>query len=231
LRENVDPRLRFLTELEPRTKERIMKVNLTIGIPCWLDKIFVWPLLLFRQLRYGYTYRQIYLGDGEWTIVEPADYYRLGNIKWCLGGHERKSYAIGGIRNNMGGVKIVYLHREIMTAPKGRIVDHKNGDSLDNRRANLRIATHAQNSSNKRKTRTKTTSRFIGVSYEKSQNRWAVKIKHKGKSHWIGGFKSEIEAAKARDSAAKKYHGEFARLNFPEENLLNNPQAGLRVNH
>ena len=193
-----------------------MKVNLTIGIPAWLDRIFAWPAMVYRRHKYGYEFRRIYLGEEEWTIVEPADYYRVGNIKWCLGGHERKSYAIGGIRNKNGGVKTVYLHREIMTAPKGRIVDHKNGDSLDNRRANLRLATHAQNSSNKRKTRSKTTSRFIGVSFEKLQHRWAVKIKHKGKSYWIGGFKSELEAAKARDSAAKKYHGEFARLNFAD---------------
>jgi hypothetical protein len=180
--------------------------------------------MVYRRRKYGYEFRRIYLGEEVWTIVEPTDYYRVGNIKWCLGGHERKSYAIGGIRSNKGGAKTVYLHREIMTAPKGRIVDHKNGDSLDNRRANLRIATHAQNSSNKRKTRSKTTSRFIGVSYEKSQDRWAVKIKHKGKSYWIGGFKSEIEAAKARDIAAKKYHGEFAQLNFPEPAKTKDPR-------
>jgi len=193
-----------------------MSAQLIITIPVWLDFIFTCPLLAYRLFRYGYTYRRIYLGEDVWTIVEPADYYRVGNIKWCLGGHERKLYAIGGIRNNKGGVKTVYLHREIMMASKGQIVDHKNCDSLDNRRANLRLATHAQNSSNKRKTRSKTTSRFIGVSFEKLQHRWAVKIKHKGKSYWIGGFKSELEAAKARDIAAKKYHGEFARLNFAD---------------
>ena len=189
-----------------------MKVNLTIGIPSWLDKIFAWPAMVYRRRKYGYEFRRIYLGEGLWTILDQQDYYRYGHIKWCLGGHERRAYAIGGIKNKNGGAETVYLHREIMKAPKGRIVDHKNCDSLDNRRANLRIATHAQNSSNKRKTKSKTTSRFIGVSYEKSQNRWAVKIKHKGKSYWVGGFKNEIEAAKARDNAAKKYHGEFARL-------------------
>jgi len=173
----------------------------------------------YRRRKFGYPYRRIYLGEGEWTIVDQADYYRFGNIKWCLGGHERKSYAIGGIKNKKGGAKRVYLHSEIMKARKGLVVDHRNTNSLDNRRSNLRFATHVQNSCNKQKTKSKTTSRFIGVSYEKQQRRWAVKIKYKGKSHWVGGFKSEVEAAKARDKAAKKYHGEFARLNFSEPQI------------
>jgi hypothetical protein len=196
-----------------------MSAQLTITIPVWLDFIFTFPLLTYRRLRYGYTYRRIYLGEDVWTILDQEDYYRLGNIKWCLGGNERKLYATGGIKNKTGGAKIIYLHREIMKPRKGLLVDHRNRDSLDNRRENLRLATHAENSCNKQKTKSKTTSRFIGVSYEKQQRRWAVKVKHKGKSHWVGGFKSEIEAALAHDKAAKKYQGEFACLNFPEPQI------------
>jgi hypothetical protein len=192
-----------------------MKVNLTIGIPSWLDRIFTWPAMVYRRRKYGYEFRRIYLGEEVWTIVEPADYYRVGNIKWCLGGHERKSYAIGGIRNKKGGVKTVYLHREIMNATDERFVDHRNCDSLDNRRSNLRFATRTENVRNRRKQKN-TTSQFIGVSFHKSKGKWVSEIRCNGKRIWLGRFKSELEAAKARDRAAKKYHGNFARLNFPD---------------
>jgi hypothetical protein len=58
-----------------------MKLNLTIKVPNWLDRIFTCPLLAYRLLRYGYTYRRIYLGEDAWTILDQQDYYRLGNFK------------------------------------------------------------------------------------------------------------------------------------------------------
>ena len=58
----------------------VMKAKLTIGIPVWLDKICVWPVLLYRLWKYGYTYRRIYLGEGLFTLVDSADYYWLNNF-------------------------------------------------------------------------------------------------------------------------------------------------------
>ena len=103
-----------------------------------------------------------------------------------------------------------------MNAPKGLLVDHENGDTLDNRRANLRLATHYQNTCNRRKIKSKTSSRFIGLYFEKRSSRWVTAIKNHGKKIYLGRFKSEIDAAHAYDEAAKKYHGEFAHLNFPD---------------
>ncbi|MGA2323997.1 MAG: HNH endonuclease [Sedimentisphaerales bacterium] len=193
-----------------------MKINLTIGIPVWLDFIFTCPLLAYRLLRYGYTYRRIYLGEDEWTILDQQDYYRFGNLKWTISGNGKKFYATRFLKIAPGKTKTLSLHRAIMNAPKGLVVDHINGESLDNRRANLRLATQSQNSCNKRK-RKNTSSQFRGVSFYKPQGVWNAYINVAGKRIQLGYFDSEIEAAKAYDAAARKYHGEFARLNFPEE--------------
>lgn len=193
-----------------------MKVNLTIGIPSWIDRICVWPVMVYRKQKYGYDFRRIYLGEGMWTILDQKDYCRLGHFKWYVIGHRGKFYAARSVRAGKLKFKTLALHREIMNQPRKKIVDHKNCDSLDNRRDNLRLATRAQNTYNRRKKKTKTSSRFIGVCFEKRTQRWAAYVMHKGKTYWLGRFKSEIEAAKARDRAAPKYHGEFARLNFPD---------------
>ena len=103
-----------------------------------------------------------------------------------------------------------------MRAPRGLLVDHRNGDGLDNRRDNLRLATHSENMMNRPKIKSPTTSRFVGVYFDKARRLWVARIHLNGKCIWLGRFATEIEAAKAYDEAAKKYHGEFARLNFPE---------------
>jgi hypothetical protein len=183
----------------------------------WLDFIFTFPLLAYRRLRYGYTFRRIYLGGGKFTIVDPPDYYRLNNFHWSARKNSNCTYAVRFLNDPGKKPKIISLHREIMNPAPRLLVDHKNRNTLDNRRANLRIATHSQNQFNKAKTSEKTSSRFIGVYLEKPSCLWATKISHHGKSIWLGRFNSELTAARAYDNAARKYHKEFARLNFPEE--------------
>jgi hypothetical protein len=175
--------------------------------------------MAYRRWRYGYSFRRIYLGEGEWTIVDSADYYRLGNFKWHIKGNGKKFYVVRSAKNGPGRTKLLGLHREITNAPKGLLVDHRNGNTLDNRKANLRLATASQNMQNVQKKKN-TSSRFIGVSFIKSAGRWAAQIRAKGKDRWLGTFDFEIDAAHAYDEAAKKYYGEFARLNFPEKTAL-----------
>jgi len=191
--------------------------TIQIKVPNWLERICVWPVLIYRRRKYGFSFRKIYLGEGEWTIVDPEDYYQFGNFKWCISGSGSDFYAVRNAKIGPGRTTVVRLHREIMKPPLGLWVDHINGNALDNRRSNLRLATPSQNQFNKRKTKSKTASRFIGVSFDKTNGQWMSKLAYQRKLMWLGRFDSEIDAARAYDEAAKKYRGEFARLNFPSE--------------
>ena len=196
----------------------VIMTAVQIKVPNWLDRIFVWPVLLYRKYKFGWPFRRIYLGEGIFTIVSPPDYYKYNIFNWCLNRDGRNMYAVRVVTVNDVGrrsIKIIALHREILKVPPGMLVDHRNNNSLDNRMDNLRIATHAQNNCNRRKTSSNTSSQFIGVCFYKRHNRWAVNISHKGKKIFLGYFDTETDAARAYDEAARKYHKEFARLNFP----------------
>jgi hypothetical protein len=195
--------------------------RIEINVPNWLDRIFAWPVIAYRRRKYGYPFRRIPLGQGKFTIVDPPDYYRYGHLKWHLRGNGTELYALSSVLVGPLRTKILCLHREIMNAPAGMLVDHRNNVSLDNRGANLRLATHSQNMCNSRRNKTNCSSQFRGVSLLRSRGVWYAKIKINGKSIFLGYFDSEIDAARAYDRAAIKYHGEFARLNFPREDYAN----------
>ena len=191
-----------------------MTLHLTIRVPNWLDFIFAFPLLTFRRLRFGYPFRKIRLTERKFTIVDPADFYRLNSFYWLTCGKNGNLYAARLIRTPTGRLNTILMHKEIISAPPGLVVDHINTDSLDNRKANLRLATHSQNSCNSRRDKSNTLSRYRGVSFSKRKQKWFAAIRANGKKIWLGYFDNEIDAARAYDNAAKRYHGEFARLNF-----------------
>jgi HNH endonuclease/AP2 domain len=91
-------------------------------------------------------------------------------------------------------------------------VDHINNDPRDNRVVNLRWCTHQQNSRNRRKTKSETTSKFKGVTYDKQSKVWRVQIKC-GKNIYLGCFKTEEEAGRVYNQKALELFGEFAKLN------------------
>lgn len=112
----------------------------------------------------------------------------------------------------------VYLHHFVMNSPGPSVVtvDHINGDTLDNRKSNLRFCTRAENSRNARKWKKSTRSKYKGVSLDgKAPNqKWRACVKTIGKSFPLGNYRTEVEAAKAYDSAAVFLFGEFAKTNF-----------------
>ena len=109
-------------------------------------------------------------------------------------------------------IKKVYLHRLIMGFPKNKIVDHINGNKLDNRKSNLRICTQRQNAWNSIKKELGVSSKYKGVHFYKRTGKWQSSIQA-GKRLHLGFFDTEKEAAKAYDFMAKKLRGEYANTN------------------
>lgn len=156
-------------------------------------------------------YRSIPLTRGKVTWVDQDDYEMLRHWTWnaSKSGYAQ-AYNGGGLEHRR-----VNMHRVIMLPEPGQQVDHVNSDGLDNRRFNLRICTHSQNNWNQRKTRG--VSRYKGVWWHRKGHWWSADIGAHGIRHRLGHFDSEEAAARAYDTAAHELHGEFARLNFPEE--------------
>jgi hypothetical protein len=108
------------------------------------------------------------------------------------------------------------MHREVIRLPGHLVVDHINHNGLDNRKANLRPATRAQNNYNRLAIKRKgATSKYKGVAWKKDKNKWRARLHFNGKLMFLGYFDNQIDAAKAYDKAAKECYGPFACLNFP----------------
>jgi hypothetical protein len=156
--------------------------------------------------------RYIPLTKGKYAIVDAADYEWLSRYRWqALGTPSGCFYASRAIP----GRGRISMHRAIMNPPPGMLVDHINGNGLDDRRANLRICTPAQNCANRRP-QSGRASPYKGVS-PIGNGKYSAQIGYQGKIIWLGTFEDEIEAAKAYDRKAYELNGEFAYLNFPDE--------------
>ena len=148
---------------------------------------------------------KVNLTKGHFAIVDCEDLAKVNHDSW----HSLKGkYAV--CRRNK---TIHYMHREIIGCADGFETDHINGNGLDNRRSNLRQATHSQNGMNKQKSPSGT-SKYRGVSLYRPRGKWQSQIKLNGKNRGLGHFKNELDAALAYDSAAQLEHGTFAKLNF-----------------
>ena len=145
--------------------------------------------------------KEIHLANGRGVaLVDDQDYERTSKHRWyyCRG------YAIASV----GGVT-TGMHRMVVDAPKGMDVDHINGDKLDNRRANLRMATRSQNMANRRGAAAHNRLGVRGVTSDRGCA-YVARIRVQGKLIIIGRFKEIESAAAAHRQALQKYFGEFA---------------------
>ena len=150
-----------------------------------------------------------------YALVDDEDYEQLNQYNWFAAGDG--SGMVYAMRHVSVSEDIPYrditMHRSILGKKKGLEVDHINRDGLDNRRENLRLCTRSQNSMNQG-LRKNSLSGYRGVSYHQKRKRWIARIRVDGKHVRSASFKTAEEAARAYDEFAKKYHGEFASLNF-----------------
>ena len=154
--------------------------------------------------------RKIPLTQGKFALVDDEDYEALAKHKWQFNHHYAR-------RDGPRPRRLpIWMHRVITNAPPGMQVDHINGDTLDNRKSNLRICTRAQNQANRKRDRD-SPSRFKGVHLRKDNQKYVAGIIVNGRRKHLGQFQSDIEAAKAYDAAAIALRGEYARVNFPRE--------------
>ncbi len=144
-------------------------------------------------------------------IIDEIDLDLCSNIGWALKEWSGRQYAHGSIGKH-GDRKTVMIHTLLIKPPKGYTVDHINGNGLDNRRCNLRIASPQQNSSNRRKIKVKT-SKYKGV-HKRENGKWRAAIRVNRKLINLGTFILELDAVNAYNKAATQYFGEFACLNI-----------------
>jgi len=151
--------------------------------------------------------KEIELTQGQFAIVDDEDYNFLVMTKWyAIFDKNTKTYRAHGAAG-------LLMHRIIMKAKKGEIVDHKNHNTLDNRKENLRIVTASQNMMNRKRNNRKN---GLPKGVRMRGQKFRSSIDKDGKTFELGTFLTAKEAGVAYDKKARELFGEFAKLNFPE---------------
>jgi hypothetical protein len=159
---------------------------------------------------------RVELTRGYSMLLDAADWPLISGCRLYAAVRRGRPYATYYPEGDYSAIGLV--HRLLVDCPAGYLVDHINGDSLDNRRANLRVCTNAENCRTKGLSRANT-SGFKGVSFSrvKVHRRWVATIRVNGAQKFLGSHETPEEAARAYDRAAVAHFGEFARLNFATE--------------
>ena len=161
------------------------------------------------------------LTRGKETIVDDEDYERLIKHSWAwvppTGSLSGEGYAVRKGSKRRGEPRTVQMHREILNAPKGSVIDHINIHSLDNRKANLRYANNQKNAFNRPKTLVPCTSRYKGVFQRSNPDNpvkpWTARIRFNDRRIELGTYEDEKTAAAAYNLASRILFGDFRHEN------------------
>lgn len=153
--------------------------------------------------------QEISLSKGKFALVDDEDFERVVQFKWTFtapGYAYRQTYH-KGVRERF------YMHRFIMDAKThNEVVDHINGNRLDNRKSNLRVCTHKENTQNS-KLQSNNTSGYKGVSFDKNRNKWISYISIDRKFKYLGRFNCKHAAGESYNKAAINLYKDYANLN------------------
>lgn len=162
-------------------------------------------------------------------LIDTGDYARFSDYNWTVLRRRGEASYIKrriSIRENGERGKIELLHHFVMGLRSKIHLDHIDGNGLNCRSHNIRVATNSQNAQNSRKSGKNTTSKYKGVTWKKRDKKWEVRIQSQGQKIYLGTFESEIingidegekRAARKYDEQANLMFGSFARLNFQSE--------------
>jgi len=153
--------------------------------------------------------KKIELTNGGFTLIDDEDYEKVSLYKWrrdSLANHVVRTF---GPKNKR---RLIRLHRYVMNAISGQIIDHIDGNVLNNQKTNLRIANKSTNGMNRNK-QCNNKSGYKGVCFHKPANKWVAQLVVNGIKVLNSFHTTKEDAARAYNEAAIKYHGEFAKLN------------------
>jgi hypothetical protein len=157
-------------------------------------------------------YMEIYVGNGQFAKIDVEDYDKVKGYWWSLSTKRGfTQYAQAHSSHDSKSRLHLSMHRLILGLTDTGLVDHINGDGIDNRKSNLRIATTQENAFNQKSNRG--SSKFKGVSFRKDNNLWRAYITKDGKRTYLGDHATEVDAAMAYNKAASQQFGIYARLN------------------
>lgn len=151
--------------------------------------------------------RTIQLTRGQVAIVDDEDYEQLSKHSWYC--HRSSDGSLSACRRDKQTRRLVIMHREIAGAPHDKVIDHRDGNTLNNTRANLRICTQSENNMNKRLA-SNNTSGAKGVHWHKQISKWQAMIKKNGRRYFLGSYANIEDAIRAYRNAEDEMFGEYS---------------------